>query len=387
MTPAPLTEEDLHNWKFIEEFQQVLKDVFAGKTLHQTFDNPRRQLGYEDYLSLFIFGLFNPVIETLQGLCAASELGRVQREACTRRVSLGSFSEMQSVLDPQLLREVFHKLVQKTKSQRKPDPRLAHMELIAQDGSLWRALPRMAWARYGVGPKGEAKGVRLHLRFNVCDDKPVDAQITKGSGCERKALRKMCRPGQTSVSDRYYGEDYRLFSDIDQAKGFFVFRIKDNAILNVEEELPLSAEDTAAGVVRHVRAWLGATERTRSMPVRVVEIRAAGQHLLLVTNLDGAEVPAHLVGGIYRRRWDIELYFRWIKCIFKSRHFFAESPNGVAIQIYLALIASLLLQNYSGRRPNKRVMELLQFYFMGWASLEEVTRLMQKHLSKGQKIS
>ena len=61
--------------------------------------------------------------------------------------------------------------------------------------------------------------------------------------------------------------------------------------------------------------------------------------------------PADLIGLIYRRRWTIQLFFRWIKCILGCRHFFADSPQGVAIQLYLALIASLLFQFYTGRHP------------------------------------
>lgn len=385
MAAEQLTEKDLRNWKLIDDFQEIVDEVFRHKKLHQTFEDPRRKLDYKTYLSLFLFGLFNPVVESMRGLCAISELERVQAEVCGRKVSLGSFSEAQSVLDPELLREVFHRLVKKAKASHKPDPRLAHMELIAEDGSLWRALPRMAWAEYGVGPDGEAKGVRLHLRFHLVDGKPVDGLITKGSFCERKALRAMCQPGQTNVGDRYYGEDYQLFREIDEAKAFFVFRLKDNAVINIQEEIALSEEDKAAGVVRHAWVRLGATEKTRSIRLRLVEIHAGDKRFFLVTNLSVENVPAHLVGTIYRRRWDIELFFRWIKCILKCRHFFAESPKGVAIQIYLALIAALLLQDCTGRRPSKRVMELLQLYFMGWATVEEVVRLIQKHLAPKQR--
>jgi len=294
---------------------------------------------------------------------------------------------MQHVLDPLLLREVFQDLVARTDPQQKPDPRLAHLRLIAQDGSLWRALPRMVWAEYGVGPKGDAKGVRLHLRFNLVEGKPQDATVERGKSCERQALRQMCVPGQINVGDRYYGEDYKLFYDVDQSGGYFVFRIKESAVINPVEELALTEEDRAAGVVRHLWATLGATEATRSIRVRVVEIRTRDHHLLLVTNLPVEQASAALVGLIYRKRWDIELFFRWIKCILQCRHFFAESPTGVAIQLYLALIAALLFQYYSGRRPNKRTMELIQFYLMGWATAADLIKLLQAQEAKASKQS
>jgi len=383
-TERTLTEKDLKNWNMLQVFDEAVARVFSQGKLHATFSDKRRQLSYGRYLSLFLFGLFNPVVESMRGLCGVSELKGVQERVCGAGVSAASFSEMQQVLDPNLLRKVVIDVMEKTLSSQPKDTRLAHLNLVAQDGSLWSALPRMAWAEYGVGRNGDAKGVRLHLRFHLLEDKPVDARVTRGKECERQAMRQMCVAAQTNVGDRYYGEDYQLFGEIDQAHAFFVIRIKQDAVVQVEQELPLSEQDQAAGVVRHAWVHLGARQKSRSMRLRLVEIRAGDQHLLLVTNLAVASASAELVGTIYRRRWSIELFFRWIKCILGCRHFFAESPEGVAIQLYLALIAALLFQHYGGRRPNKRNWELIQMYLLGWATLEELVELLQKNLSREQ---
>jgi DDE family transposase len=377
-----LTEKDLKNWGLLQVFEEAVERVFSKARLHPSFSHGARALSYRPYLSLFLFGLFNPAVESMRGLCGITELKRVQEEVCRGKVSPASFSEMQHLLEPELLRQVFGEVMKQTPGNAQADARLVHLNLIAQDGSLWRALPRMAWAEYGVGRKGDAKGVRLHLRFHVTEDKPVDARITKGSDCERQALRQMCVPGQTNVGDRYYGEDYQLFGEIDQAKAFLVIRIKQDAVINLEEELTVSPEDRAAGVVRHAWVRLGARAKKRSIRLRLVEIRAGDQHLLLVTNLTVDQASAQLVGLIYRRRWSIELFFRWIKCILGCRHFFAESPDGVALQLYLALIAALLFQQYSGRRPSKRQMELIQMYLLGWATAEELVELLQRQLER-----
>lgn len=359
-------------------FREVLQEVFSTANLHPTFSDPRRRLHYPEYLSLLLFGLINPVVESMRGLCAITQLERVRKEISGASVSLGSFSAAQHVIDPNLLKLVFGKMVERMPSSVPRDARLAHLKLIAQDGSLWRALPRMAWAEYGVGPDGQAKGVRLHLRFNILEGQPCDALLTPGNGSETRALRQMLKPGETTVGDRGYGKDYQVFGDIDAAEAFFVCRIMDGAVINVEEELPLSEAEKAAGIVRHAWVKLGATEKLRSMRLRLVEVRRDGQHLLLVTNHPVERVPAELVSLIYRRRWSIELFFRWVKCILGSRHLLAESPEGVAIQFYLMLIGALLLQLYSGRRPSKRELELMQFYFLGWVSPEELATLLQK---------
>jgi hypothetical protein len=366
----------------LDTFEDAVTRVFSKAKLHRNLADPDRELTYGRYLKLFLFGLFNPVVDTMRGLCEVTALPRVQQEVCGIEIKPPRFSEMQHLIDPTLLRFVFQDLVEESSSSFKPHPDLAHLNVIAQDGSLWSALPRMVWAEYGVGRDGEATGVRLHLRFNIVKGLPEDAQVQRGKSCERQALRQMCEPGQINVGDRYYGEDYRLFSDVQRAGGFFVFRIKESAVINAEQEIPLTAEDKAAGVVRHVWATLGATQALRSIRIRLIEIRVKDQHLLLVTNLPIEKASAALVGLMYRKRWDIELFFRWIKCILGCRHFFAESREGVAIQLYLALIASVLILYYTGLRPNKRAMELIQMYLMGWATAEELVERLKKQTQK-----
>jgi hypothetical protein len=378
---AEIVEADLHHWRVLDEFDQALQRAAAKLKIPLAQTDQERKLSQGRYLGLFLFGLFNPVIESMRGLCGLTSLSRVQKEVSGARIPRTNFSEMQHVVDPALLHEVFQDLAVRAPAHAAPNPALAKLKLIAQDASLWRALPRMAWAEYGIGRDGDANGVRLHVRFNLVEGKPEDAKVQRGKSCERRALRDMCLPGQINVGDRYYGEDYKLFADVARKGGYFVFRFRESAVINAEEELPVTAEDRAAGVVRHLWATLGATDALRSIRVRVVEIRTAEQHIFLVTNLPVEKASAALVGLIYRKRWDIELFFRWIKCILGCRHFFAESPSGAAIQLYLALIASLLFQYYTGRRPNKRIMELIHFYMMGWVARDELAALLDKHMA------
>jgi hypothetical protein len=107
-TPSmELTERDLSRWKLVGEFQDRLRKARRGMPLDPTWTHPERQLQLEDYLSLYLLGLLNPVVRTMRGLCEASRLKRVQEEVCFRPVSLGSFSEAQAVLDPALLLQLY----------------------------------------------------------------------------------------------------------------------------------------------------------------------------------------------------------------------------------------------------------------------------------------
>src|SRR6266481_698784 len=105
-----IREEELSRWRLIEEFEWRLEKAAAVGKEPRTFNDPRRKLSQKDYLSLLLFGLFNPVVDSMRGLCAASRLSRVQQQVCSGSVSLGSFSEAQAVIDPALLQRVFAEL-------------------------------------------------------------------------------------------------------------------------------------------------------------------------------------------------------------------------------------------------------------------------------------
>jgi hypothetical protein len=368
-----VSEGDLRNWRVLEEFRTCLHQSFGQSGQHPSFSDPRRLLTASNYLSLFLFGLFNPVVRTMRGLCQISQLNRVQSEVCEHRVSLGSFSEAQHLLDGQLLERVFAQLSQSLPADKK-DARLGQWQWLARDGSLFAALPRMHWALYGAGKAGAPnKAVRLHLSLNVLEDKPKVAAVRVGKECERAVWRQQWKAGEAYIGDRYFAENHSIFGEL-AAKGCaYVLRLREQSTINIEQELPITPADQKAGVLRQAWATLGCRKRNRSVRLRLVWVQtSAGNTLILATNLSPEQLPAELVWLLYRKRWQIELFFRWIKCILESNHWLAESQCGVTLQMYLSLIAALLIQLYTERKPSKRLMELIQLHQLGYATTAEL---------------
>jgi Transposase DDE domain len=232
-----LSEGQLSRWRLIEEFERRLEQAAAGAKEPRTFGDGRRKLSQKDYLSLLLFGLFNPVVDSMRGLCAASRLERVQEQICSCPVSLGSFSEAQAVVDGRLLQRVFGELAaeqQQGQGQNaaSSDQRLEpyRAQLLVVDGTLWRALPRMAWALWRY-QHGREAALRLHLKFNLLEEKPVGALVTSARRCERAVLRTQLQAGEFYVGDRYYGEDYALFSQLEQAGCCYLLRLRQEAAL------------------------------------------------------------------------------------------------------------------------------------------------------------
>jgi hypothetical protein len=383
------TEQDLQHWKLLADFRACLQPHLESFPLHSSWADPRRRLQCADYLSLFLFALVNPVVTTLRGVGAATQLARVQAEVSTQAVSLGSLSEAQHLLEPALLEPLLESLGAPLHGPLPADLRAAWQEWFARDSSLFAALPRMAWAQYGGGRAGcPNRAVRLHVSFHLWDDKPAAVRVTPGRVCERKTLRRQLEAGATYVGDRYFAEDYQLFADLEKKGCRFILRLRAESVVTVEEELPRTETDRAARITGDAWARLGHRASARTARLRVVTIQSATAGTLrLATNLPPRELSAAEVGAMYRRRWQVEGFFRWLKCVLGCRHWLAESERGVTMQLYLALIAGLMLHLVLGRRPNKRLMEQLRFYLLGWATAEELAAATVAALKTGAKKS
>jgi IS4 transposase len=379
-----LCEKDLHHWRLLEEFRAALIGSVQQEELHPSFQDPERLLQYGDYLSLFLFGLFNPAVKTVRALCAASKLTRVQTEVCQRSVSLGSFSEAQHLVDPSHLERVFRELSSQVQPSSSGKGNLDWQQWFARDSSVFAALPRMTWALYGGGHVGAPnRAVRLHLNFNVLEDRPALADVTIGKVCERHSWEEQWESGAGYVGDRYFSKNYKLFGKLSKKGCAYVLRLAEEATITVQEEIAVSPADRAEGVVRQAWCLLGKGE-FQSVRVRVIWIEGKQSALMLVTNLAPEALSAEMVSMLYRRRWQIECFFRWVKCLLGCRHWLAESQAGVTLQLYLALIASVLLQLCLGRRPNKRMFELIQLHQMGYATTEEVIAGLKREQAKEQ---
>ncbi len=323
---------------------------------------------------MLLLYFFNPIISSLRGIQQASGLAKVQKLLGVSRVSLGSLSEATGVFAAQPLREIVQELAAHAVPLQHGRDAKALAGLNAVDGSLLPALPRMVWALWQDDTHHAAK---LHLQFDVLKGVPADATITAGASSEPDQLRALLQSGYLYVIDRGYAS-FQLFRDILDARSSFVGRVKNNTVFTVAKERVVSPEARAAGVIRDVVIDKLGTEHHKNYfgkNVRLVVVRrtksdGAIEDLWLLT--DRLDLAAELVALAYQYRWTIELFFRWFKRILGCRHLLSEKHNGVAIQCYVALIASLLIVLWTGCKPTKRTWEMIQFYLIGWASLEEL---------------
>ena len=370
---SKVTEESLQGFKYFKMLGPLLESLHDAGTKRDRAGN--RRLHFDQFAALELLYFFSPALTSLRAMQQASELEKVQTTTGAGRSSLGSLSEAARVFDARLLEPILAELAERAKPLAGSDELKALQGLTAVDGSLLPALPKMVWALW-VDQKHRA--AKMHVAFEVLRGVPVRATLTAGNDSEKDQLRAMLESGRLYVVDRGYAE-YHLFQEILDAKSSFLGRIRDNAVWELIEERPVSPAARAAGVRRDRVVWLGCDQKRAELkqPVRVVEVDtgktdAQGNPEVLLLATDRLDLEAELVALGYRFRWQIELFFRWLKCILGCRHLLSTCPNGLQIQVYLAIIASLLISLWTGRKPTKRTFEMICHYFSGWASLQEL---------------
>jgi hypothetical protein len=371
--------KDLRGLKYFKLLNPLLERLHDVGTQRDTAGN--RQLFFDQYAALLLLYFFNPLVTSLRGLQQASGLDKVGQKLGVAPTSLGALSEAARVFDAAALQEIITELAGRIPHGATPAEQQALRDLTAVDGSLLPALPKMAWALWLDDTHRAAK---MHLAFEVLRGIPVGVTVTAANVPEHDQLRVLLQAGRLYVIDRGYAE-YQLFQDILDARSSFIGRLRDNAVWQVIEERPVSAAARAAGVRRDLLVWLGGDQSGKvfRQPLRVVEVHtgkadAHGRPEILLLATDRMDLDAELVALGYKFRWSVELFFRWFKCILGCRHLLSTSANGVQIQVYLAIIASLLISLWTGRKPTKRTYEMLCFYFSGWASEAELLAHLDK---------
>jgi len=197
------------------------------------------------------------------------------------------------------------------------------------------------WARFSAG----VCGAKLHVIYDADADCPIYAAISTANVNDITVAQAMpIEPGATYVFDLGY-YDYRWWATLDDAGCRIVTRFKKNTPLRLLKELPVPENDTIL------------SDRIGFLPVRqknnrhnpfqqaVREVRVmtdTGKVLRILSN--DLDATASEIADLYKRRWAIELFFRWVKQTLRIRHFLGTTQNAVTIQIAIALIAFLLLR-------------------------------------------
>jgi len=197
------------------------------------------------------------------------------------------------------------------------------------------------WARFSAG----VCGAKVHVIYDADADRPIYAAVTAANTNDITMAQQMpIEPGATYVFDLGY-YDYAWWAELDAVGCRIVTRFKSNTPLDGVEELAV----TEGGNILSDRIGFLPARQAKSRrnpmqdPVREVRVATDTGKVLRILSND-LDASAQEIADLYRRRWAIEMFFRWVKQTLKITHFVGTSENAVRIQIAVALIAFLLLR-------------------------------------------
>lgn len=330
--------------------------------LHGVCDHPNRLLHLDQMLIAYLLAFYNATLRSLRTIELLAHDDRFAHHFEGSTLKRSAFSDAGKTFDAHLLGPLIQQLYKQAPDLRRSDPKLRHLieKLRIFDGSMFNVASDVAWAIAHRTRDGEShRRVRIDFCLRVIDD-TIESLVVSGKarGSEAGSFIDLIEPELIFIVDRNFIH-FDFLNAVLDARSDFVLRIRDNApAMKVIEDLPIDAEDRAAGVIADEVVQLtgaGAPQQTLRC-VRIVDEK--GKVIVLLTSL--LDVPARIIGQIYRWRWQIELFFRWLKTFAKLDHLISHNRNGITLQFYVAVIGMLLIYIKTGRKPDKYSLILLQ---------------------------
>ena len=235
--------------------------------------------------------------------------------------------------------------------------------VFALDSSIISlALNLFPWSYY---PRTKQGAVKLHLMLSLKGNLPAWAVITDTNiGDNRMVDQVPIHRGAHYIMDRGYMDFVRLFH-MHQAGGYFVVRCKEPVSLKVLDRKKVNKGSgiTCDQIVRLKSSW-----SKKSYPEQMRRIvfldRENGHRLVFLTN--NVFSPVEVIAELYKKRWQVELFFKWIKQHLRLRAFYGRSENAVRCQIWTAICAYLLVAILKKRiGVEKSLNEILQITSVG----------------------
>jgi hypothetical protein len=314
-------------------FQRIVREEHGER--HAKGFTCRMQLVAMLYLQLALAKSLAEICDGLRLTCG--KLNHLGITAAPAKSSLAYANEHRSA---KIYERLFYTTLEQADRWRpgkKKRFRFRHRLLSIDSTTLELCANLFPWAHYQQR-KGAAK---VHLVLDHDGYLPTYAVITDGNTSDISVARLLTFPkGSIVVMDRGY-TDYAQFQVWTRQGVYFVTRLRDNAVYTVEREL---APPSRHGIITDQLVRLSspyARERCQCVLRRIVAQDASGEQVVLLTN--HLALGATTVSAIYRDRWEIEIFFRTIKQCLRIKTFVGTSANALAIQIWTALIALLLI--------------------------------------------
>jgi DDE family transposase len=332
-----------------------------------------------------LLSFFDPMARSLRQI---EGCGDFRGNLDLQRMARSTTSDAMTAFDPRLLVPLIQDLKARCPGLGRDDPDLATIarRIVAADGTYLTVAADVAWALHHTKTNGRTQGqVRANVQLDVDTWVPQVVSVSGDDGdSEPAAFAKDLLCGVLYVVDRNFLDFNAFVAPLLANHNDLVLRVRANApATRVLQSLPLTAQDLEAGVVADERVELTGRDAPRET-FRLVTIQTTNRQgkpetIRLLTNLtDRNTVAARVIGAVYRLRWQIELFFKWLKCFARMDHLLSASRAGITTQLYVAVIAVLLMHVQTGRRVSIYALAALSRVAAGTQSLTQAMEFLAR---------
>ena len=336
-----------------------------------------------DVLTALLCAFFDPLVRSQRTVGQLSEVPAVQEQLEVQRIARSTLSDALRRFNSEPLLHVLRLLQRQLPPLMRVDANLEQLtgKLVAIDASYFKMAGDIAWALRQRNSDGSVLSqARLDLQLDVRRWTPEMFAVHGGEmGSESFSQSLMLQEGVTYLADRLYAH-YGFVNKILASGAHVVTRVKNNLPLRVDGQRPLGGKDHEAGVQFDEIVKLGTGKPSHhkngqvppEQALRLVTIWDAvnRQQVRLLTDL--LDLEAWVIAYLYRCRWIIELFFRWLKVTASMEHLLSHSANGITVQFYVAVIAVMMMHIQSGLPVSKYSLVGLSFVARGQARVEDV---------------
>jgi len=353
--------------------------------LRDTDPHGNRSLFLDDVFIASLLAFFNPSLRSLRTIEDFSQTRQAQKHLSIPKLCKSTFSDFNKLADPARLQPILDHLRNEVlelgsgKTATTLDD--LHRKILAVDGTFLHAAADVAWAFHKSGKK---RGARLDFHIDVSTWLPEVVVVAQNGDSEADNAQITIAPGAIHLYDRGIFS-FDLITAHVTFKADFVMRIREEGArcpkFEATETRELTADARAAGVVSdRIGRMTGSQHRVApDMLVREVIIippdDPAHPVRLLTTLLD---LDASIIGLLYRYRWQVELFFRWLKCYARFDHLISHNREGVLLNFYVAVVGVTLMYLHMGCRPSKYMFILMGMAANGSATLEEIMPILRE---------
>lgn len=331
-----------------------------------------------------LLGFFDPMARSLRLIEGCGNFGG---QLDLPRLARSTTSDALAAFDPAQLLPMIRDLRERCPNLCHADADLEGItrQIIASDGTYLNTVVDVAWALHQTKRNGQKQAqVRANVQMDVASWAP---QVLSVSGdddeSEPAAMARDLLSGVLYVVDRNF-LDFDFIRALREKNSDIVLRARANApAVRALEQLPLTLRDVQAGVVSDELVELSGRDAPqgtfRQVSIIITDRNGKPQTIRLLSNLiDSKTVAAQVIGNVYKLRWPIELFFKWLKCFARMDHLLSTSRQGITTQLYVAVIAVLLMCVQTGRRVSIYALHALSRVASGQMSLQEAMEVIAR---------